>query len=310
MKTLVVAALVAVLVFTADGSALAVNHSGQPRQGGWAVAPANVPGKGIVPGAGTFTYLDWSLGLGTNSGSNSPHAGYTTTTVKCAVCHSVHYAGPGGAPIGAGQTADTLLRMRADQACEYCHSIAGESVNGTPVYDGHDPPSFGGGATNEGHLTGTDCDLCHAYVHVVDEDNSVASLAGFILKNQPQSAVGPRAVSTTDMLDVIKVIDDDAVGQGFAPGDALGATVDDYAMTNSVTLREQAVGIFCAECHEGAYATVAPGAATNVAGSAAVLYSGHRIAAGATTDWNTHGTKSSSGYSGQVAWAAAENCKS
>ena len=41
-----------------------------------------------------------------------------------------------------------------------------------------------------------------------------------------------------------------------------------------------AVGIFCAECHNGAYSTVAAGATTNVKGSSAtVAYSGHRIAA-------------------------------
>ena len=51
--------------------------------------------------------MDWSTGLGTNnsaSAGNSPHGNFTTTTVKCVVCHAVHYAAPGNAPVASGQT--------------------------------------------------------------------------------------------------------------------------------------------------------------------------------------------------------------
>jgi hypothetical protein len=314
-KTLFVVALATMLVFAVAGSAFAVNHSGQLRLGAAAIAPASTPTSGSIAGAGTNTYMDWSLGLGTNaSAGNSPHGNYTTTTVKCVVCHSVHYAAPGGAPVGSGQTADTLLRVKASDACAYCHATAGQAVNGTPVYDGLGGGNLGptqtGGAFNTGHYTGTDCNCCHSNVHGADADHSVASLDGYLLLQLPVSNVQNTGFNSTDMIDAITAIDHNAVNQGFAPGAALAGTIGDYQNTNSSTLKEQAVGIFCAECHNGAYATGAAGAATNVRGSGSVAYSGHRIAAAATTNWNADGSKSSGSYSGTVAWAAANNCKS
>ena len=92
---------------------------------------------------------------------------------------------------------------------------------------------------------------------------------------------------------------------------ALGADPFTYNTDPSPVLREQAVGIFCAECHNGAYATVAAGATTNVKGSTAdVAYSGHRIAAAANPTWNVGNTVSSSTFNGPTAWAPATNCKS
>ena len=80
-------------------------------------------------------------------------------------------------------------------------------------------------------------------------------------------------------------------------------------MNNSV-LRERAVGIFCAECHDGAYATVAAGATTNVRDSYDASYSGHRIMAPAAASWNVGHAVSSSEVTVAVAWAPATNCKS
>jgi hypothetical protein len=202
--------------------------------------------------------------------------------------------------------------MKASNACVYCHATAGTAVNGTPVYDGAAPTDGAGGATNEGHATGTNCGLCHTGVHGAGADNTVASLAGFLLKTMPQTNA-PGGASTDNMIQAIGAIELRATSQGFASGQALGGTVGTFAGTNTSTLREQAVGIFCAECHNGAYATVAPGAATNVfnAGSTGAGYSGHRIAAAATTNWNLDGSKSSSvATMGTIAWKPATNCKS
>jgi hypothetical protein len=319
-KTLFVVAVAAMLLFAVAGSAFAVNHSGQQRLGGRTIAGAPVGGVGINPtnnvaGAGTMTYQDWSTGLGTNGVvGNSPHGNFTTTTVKCVVCHAVHYAAAGGATVASGaQTADTLLRMKASDACGFCHGQTGTAVNGTPVYDGiYVAGMLSGGSANTGHATGTNCNECHASVHGVNEDNSVASLAGFLLKGQPNNG----STSSQSMIVAITSIDTTAVAQGFTSGDALGGTPAVYAGTNNSTLREQAVGIFCAECHNGAYATVAAGAQTNVSGSSATsatAFTGHRIAAAATTTWNgagAAGTISSSAFTGSVAWAPATNCKS
>ena len=312
-KTLLVAALAAMFLFAVAGSAFAVNHSGQLRFGASSLANASNPTSATIVGGGTNTYTDWSTSInyGGNAGANSPHGNFTTSTVKCVVCHAVHYAAPGGAPVGSGQTADTLLRMRADQACMYCHATAGEAVNGTPVYDGVPPLDGAGGATNEGHVTGTNCSVCHSSVHGANADHSIASLDGFLLLKIPVAAVGPLAVPTSDMIGAVTAIDLQAQNQGFAPGAALAGTIGDYAGTNSPVLREQAVGVFCAECHNGAYATGAAGASTNIRGSDAIQFSGHRIAAAATSNWNADGSKSSGNQTiGSVAWAAATNCKS
>ena len=315
-KTLLVVALAAILLFAVAGSALAINHSGQQRFGAAAIAPANVGGVPVA-GAGTNTYVDWNTALGTNSApesGNSPHGNYTTTTVKCVVCHAVHYAAPGGAPVGSGQTADTLLRVKASDACIFCHATTGQAVNGTPVYEGLGnaitPVGATGGSTTTGHIVGNDCSECHTNVHGANADHSVASLDGFLLKLMPTTNVQNTGADSANMLDAIIAIDHNAVNQGFAPGAALAGTIGDYASTNNATLREQAVGVFCAQCHNGAYATGAAGAATNILGSGSVAYSGHRIAAPATSNWNADGSKSSGLFSGTVAWAAATNCKS
>jgi hypothetical protein len=317
-KTLFVVALAAMLVFALAGSAFAgVNHSGQQRLGAAAIAPANVGGV-PTPGAGTNTYEDWNTALGDNAtNGNSPHGNYTTTTVKCVVCHAVHYAAPGNATVASGlQSADTLLRVKASDACVFCHATTGQAVNGTPVYDGLGgaitAPGATGGNTTTGHIIGTNCSYCHTNVHGAGADHSVASLDGFLLKLMPQTSVTQTFQAPTDtMLDAITAIDHAAVNQGFNAGDALAGTIGDYASTNSSTLREQAVGVFCAECHNGAYATGAAGATTNIQGSGSVSYSGHRIAAAATTNWNADGSKSSGLVQNQtVAWAAATNCKS
>jgi len=328
-KTLFVVALATMLVFAVVGSAFAVaQKSGQQRFGRSATAPANVvnlaPGQtNPVAGAGTFTYLDWNTSLGTNSAlsaGKTPHGNYTTTTVKCVVCHAVHYAAPGTAPGGSTLSqADTLLRMKASDSCVYCHASATGSVNGRPVYNGLGAAIIGDGT--EGHVTGTNCSFCHTGVHGAGQDNSVASLAGYLLITLPNTmgvATGPGGTYTTyadsspNMLAAIGLIDQGAVNQGFASGAALNGTPYDYQTDPSSTMREQAVGIFCAECHNGAYATAAAGATTNVTSSSSAMYSGHRIAAAATSDWNGVADKvSSSPLSGiPVAWAAADNCKS
>ena len=326
-KTLFVVALATMLLFAVAGSAFAVvNRSGQQRLGAAGTA-AVFPGNN----AGALTYQDWNPALYGNALPNagtSPHGNYTTTTVKCVVCHAVHYAAPGGAPVDSGQAADTLLRMRASEACVYCHATAGVAVNGRPVYNGVAP---GANDPLVGHVTGQNCSFCHTTVHGVGQDNSVAALAGYLLISLPNSMkyatapvaspsnspVGVNVISPTaafssnNMLDAIQAIDNGAVNQGFAPGTALGFSVSSFANTNSAPIREQAVGVFCAECHNGAYATAAAGASTNVSSSSTAPYSGHRTMAAATTDWNGATKVSSSALSGiTVAWAAANDCKS
>jgi len=364
-KTLLVVALATVLVLAVASSAFATNHSGQTRNGAAVAAPAQVkipdgvtnvqngsggmtpvtPGSTVsVAGAGTNTYFDWKPALLGNAqtdpmlpnyAGNSPHGNFTTTTVKCVVCHAVHYAAPGGAPIGSGQDADTLLRRRADEACIYCHATADQAVNGTPVYDGLGPALVGNtGSSNPalsyGHQIGNDCHYCHSSVHGTGADHSVASLDGFLLNlpygtnlhapspimmKIPTSAHAATTLTlpAANMADIIANLEAGAAMEGFSAS-PLPHGLGDYTSTNSAELREEAVGVFCAECHEGAYVTGAPGASTNVWNTAdhpvEGFYTGHRIGAGVTTDWNSLADKSSGAFTGQIAWAAADNCKS
>jgi hypothetical protein len=352
-KTLFIVALATVLVFAFAGSALAENHSGQTRTGAAAQANANVtvidtetvitggseanipnsaanwttgtvyPGVNSLFGAGSGIYYDWKPTLwGNNSNGNSPHGNYATTTVKCVVCHAVHYAAPGNAPVGGGQSADTLLRMKASDACVYCHATAGYAVNGTPVYNGwgaSGPNAINGvstaGDNNIGHYTGTNCNECHTNVHGANADHSVASLDGYLLRKFALTGVTSLNATSSDMMSAMVDLNNIADAQGFNPLNgypnyALTASLGDFQNVRSEALREQAVGIFCAECHEGAYATGAAGASTNVYGSGSVQYTGHRIGAAATPNWNSDGTKSSGIFTGTTAWAAADNCKS
>jgi len=323
-KILFVAALAAMLVLAIGGSAFAagINHSGQTQfgaQGTASLIPTAVSDANI--------YYPWitspTAGAGTNgviAGDNSPHGNYTTTTVKCVVCHAVHYSAAGGAPVGSGQTADTLLRMKASDACVYCHATSGMSVNGRPVYDGLGAailaPGATGGNTTTGHITGTNCSYCHTNVHGAGADHTVAALDGYLLKLMTATDVQGTGATTNNMIEAITAIDNNAVNQLFLPaGSALNGTIGDYATVSNTTLREQAVGIFCAECHNGSYAQAAAGASANVQlastpWTAAQAYSGHRIAANATSNWNATGDMSSGLYSGTIAWKTASNCKS
>lgn len=305
------------LVLAVASPAYAVNHSGNQREGASVVATGNVGGgTNPVAGAGTYTYNDWNTSLGTNSLSVSPHGGFTTTTDKCAVCHAVHYAAAGTSPVGSGQTADTLLRMRADQACVYCHVTTGSTVNGTPVYDGVYPASSGG-STNTGHMTGTNCSECHASVHGSGADESVPSITGLLLKTQTPTLVtgNSTGATSTNVLGAIKAID--AQNPNFTDGKATGFTQADWTAATSVDAahRDQAVGIFCAECHNGSYVTVEAGAATNVSAEAAgkpaanTLLTGHRIMASVETTWSGQSSGNYNGK-GQVAYAPATNCAS
>ena len=63
----------------------------------------------------TTQYLTWTQAqsLASNNADAAdmafgPHNGYATTTIKCAVCHSVHRA--------------TTKLLNAGSACAYCHT--------------------------------------------------------------------------------------------------------------------------------------------------------------------------------------------
>ena len=63
-------------------------------------------------------YLSWDVALAEDAANNtgSPHGGYTASTNKCAVCHSVHQATAGGSVLTAYGPYATYA-----QGCVACH---------------------------------------------------------------------------------------------------------------------------------------------------------------------------------------------
>lgn len=104
-KTLIVTALAVILLMAFSGTALAKGYN-----------PGNRSSSFLDKGE---SYVAWDKAQATmllagESAENtvSVHGNYTTTTVKCQVCHSAHKA---------SATGDTLLQSTAAQACVPCH---------------------------------------------------------------------------------------------------------------------------------------------------------------------------------------------
>lgn len=78
-----------------------------------------------LAGAGSnYTAADNTMDPYAKNDSGTPHMGYATTTVKCAVCHAVHRGPVKG---------EVLLRGTVANACEFCHIEA--NVSSVKVYD-------------------------------------------------------------------------------------------------------------------------------------------------------------------------------
>lgn len=107
----------------------------------------------------TSTYQSWSSAEGSNSVTPTPHKGYTSTTVKCAVCHAVHKA---------TNTSEILLRSTVGDACTFCHITTSAGVvqiyNATAANYGNVDNSFAHNTSGAGVLSATNvrCVDCHA----------------------------------------------------------------------------------------------------------------------------------------------------
>lgn len=109
-------------------------------------------------------YLTWDSVSGELGQGTSPHGGYSTTTKKCAVCHSVH---------GAAFDGEILLPAPVSGACNYCH--VGGAGGYTQVYGG-DPDNYYGTDLDNAHNSfddafgaegGVRCTTCHS-VHAAE----------------------------------------------------------------------------------------------------------------------------------------------
>jgi len=114
-------------------------------------------------------YVPWSEVATMPGQGTSPHGGYSSTTVKCAVCHSVHAA---ATTASSGLDPELLLQDAASEACNYCH--VGGAGGYSQVYGG-DPANYSGSDLPNAHnvyldgatVQGVTCGKCHQ-VHGAD----------------------------------------------------------------------------------------------------------------------------------------------
>lgn len=120
-KVLMTIALATVIVLAFAGTAFAKGYS-----------PGNRSSAFLEKGE---SYITWeeakaqmvTAGLSSDPATASVHGNYTTTTVKCQVCHSAHKAAAAG---------DTLLQSTAAQACVPCH-LGATATSDTKVSAGN-----------------------------------------------------------------------------------------------------------------------------------------------------------------------------
>jgi hypothetical protein len=185
-------------------------------------------------------FSQWKTSSGTNSVVPSPHAGYTATTVKCNVCHSVHRSAVMGQSIrnqvngdwiksSTKAPAEMLLRSSVADSCDYCHIDS--AAGGVRLYNGNSlnrPSAFDGGY---GHTTGNACVYCHA-AHGANTFKGAA--AGKVLKYTADQHTRATMFNGTD-----------AVGgyQAWGINPAVAGNVANHTFTNPDSGQDIVVGI-------------------------------------------------------------------
>ncbi|MBS3956108.1 MAG: hypothetical protein KGZ40_01035 [Clostridiales bacterium] len=246
-----------------------------------------------LPTTGFAGYLRWDAsanGSGaevwSGDGSTSPHGNYTTTTNKCAVCHSVHQATVGGTVLTAwegvpvanrGGTGSTDVRARASSSCIFCH---GQNATFTPV--------------RVNNLTATSI-TPHSYCarcHTVSPHGAGASefpvLAQKLIHDGADANINTDAAKLT-------------AATGLATNELLGFAGSAANRADGVVL---GTGYLCGYCHSGAaFAVPVAGYSPTAGGYAGPVnegitfantgftkaqdqMTGHRVLAEATSSWN------------------------
>lgn len=272
-KSLLIVALAMVLVFAFATTALAKN----------AGSPAVSPGNG---------YLTWaqasSLGSLDAMQDNGPHADYTTTTIKCVVCHSVHGA-PKGTFLLTKALASDVTSASTSVVCSYCHGVgatASTKIVSLTIGSSTSPHS-GRCAAEPG---------CHA-----PSPHGVGASTYPVLSSRLLN-------DGADTVIALAISESATTGVDADTFSTLPSGQTDYARSQ-ITM---ATGYLCSStgCHnESAFAIGARGDAMYVqAGghSTAEWQSGHPVLATATTTW-TNGIAGAAAK--QVAWADANGCE-
>lgn len=228
-------------------------------------------------------YLSWGGATDLNEGiaaaagvatqTASPHGGYTQTSVKCVVCHSIHRAFTTATAMGSS-TDFKLLNGVGTAACAECHAAWGASPSDTLVAVGE---TFSGPHIGNG---GASCTSrgCHGSVHAVGADLTYAVVAKYNLQNSVVTSATIPAILDTDTAStkLTKYMDAAIAAGNVAPGISTAATGD--AMKAYVT------GYVCSPCHaNSSFAIAAAGFANPVTVSGdntVTVASGHPSAGG------------------------------
>lgn len=213
-------------------------------------------------------YIDGAEG--TSASMLSPHGGYTQTSVKCVVCHSIHRATSGATAIGAGVSNSLLNGTSKGNACANCHSSWGASPSDAIVaigetYSGPHIGAGGSSCTNRG---------CHGSVHGIGADTTFKIVAKYNLQNPSINAssspelvaynVGSGSENLTAFMNA-------AIAGGNTNAEiGVDATGD--------AMKAFATGYVCSPCHgNSSFSVAAPGAVNpiEIGGDKDVMASGH-----------------------------------
>jgi hypothetical protein len=264
-KSLLVVALAAVLVLSFASAAYAIGpFLGTPG--------AYNTGADVEFAPNRVRYLSWDYAVAQDPTNNfgSPHGGYTASTNKCAVCHSVHQAVAGGSVLTAYGPYATYA-----QGCVACHgdSSTFTDVKMTANADGYISP----------HGTCTRC-------HTMNPHGSGGSM---------YPVLAAKLLNTTG---------DANITADLTPGNnGLVADMFDGSASLSAEGLTLGTGYLCSGCHAQAFAVNV--ASTNPAGGGQGS-TGHRVLATATNTWDRTLYGASMATTTTVAFADAYGCDS
>jgi hypothetical protein len=264
-KSLFVVAIAAIMILAFSATAFAKNA-----------------GSAAAAGDG---YVSWSTAMSIASGNAEqafgPHANYATSTVKCAVCHSVHGA-PDGSQLLTKVTSNA--GTNAGQVCAYCHGYG--ATAGAHIVAINQAPT-----ANSPHSS-ICYDTCHAGVHGL-KVSAYSVLSTKLLRNGADTKIAAAILDS-----------------------GTGLTAATFAATPGVALTptqvSMATGYVCGQpgCHtQSAFAVAARGDHMKVESRSGVIggpLSGHPVVAPARTAFVTP-----AGFSGttvQVAFKATNGC--
>lgn len=177
----------------------------------------------------------------------TPHGGYTTSTIKCQVCHSAHKA---------SVTGEKLLASTAAEACAYCHAGA-TAITSDKISEGN----------RHGEVTGCTNGYCHSLSPHGAWTSEYASLKSMLLNSNADPLIaaairsGVSGVEETATLDYTRGVNANLpVGtNGASAADSIGVfnplvtadMMNNADQTTNALARSVATGYICANggCH-------------------------------------------------------------